>query len=485
MILALDQGTTSSRALLFDRDGSVAAQAQREFRQFYPQPGWVEHDAEEIWASQFSVAGEVCRQEVRAIGIANQRETTILWDRRTGEAVCPAIVWQDRRTAPVCDALVAEGLSEPVRERTGLVIDSYFSATKLAWMLDNVPGARKRAEQGDLAFGTVDSFLVWKLTEGERHVTDPTNASRTMLYDIHSGKWDEELLGRFDIPQAILPEVVPSSGVLGETRLFGGRIPISGLAGDQQAATFGQACFRPGMAKSTYGTGCFLLINIGPAARPSTHRLLTTIAWATPEVEYALEGSVFVAGAAIQWLRDELGLIGRAADSEALALSVPDTGGVYLVPAFAGLGAPYWDPYARGTLVGMTRGTGRAHIARAALEAIAYQCRDVLEAMRLDSGLPLTEIRVDGGAARNDFLMQFQADILGVPVVRPTVTETTALGAAYLAGLAVGFWSSRSEIESLWAVDRTFKPKMEADERESLCAGWKRAVARSQDWQTR
>ncbi|HEY0868053.1 MAG TPA: glycerol kinase, partial [Fimbriimonas sp.] len=381
-VLALDQGTTSSRAILFDRSGRAVRSAQREFPQRYPRPGWVEHDPNEIWESQLAVAREVWDDGVEAIGIANQRETALLWDRKTGEPACPAIVWQDRRTAGICEELQEEGLTEIVRERTGLVIDSYFSATKLMWMLANVPGLRERAERGELAFGTVDSYLVWKLTQGHTHATDPSNASRTMLYNIHAGQWDEELLHRFGVPASVLPEVVPSSGVLGTCSLFGREVPLAGMAGDQQAATFGQACFEPGMAKSTYGTGCFLLLNTGRKARPSTNRLLTTIGWAIEgTVEYALEGSVFVAGAGVQWLRDELGLLRDASESEAVARTVADTGGVYVVPAFVGLGAPYWDPYARGTIVGLTRGTGKAHLVRATLEAVAYQCRDVLEAM--------------------------------------------------------------------------------------------------------
>lgn len=485
-ILSLDQGTTSSRAILFDRHGRVRAMAQREIPQFYPQSGWVEHDPEAIWESQLAVAREAMAQagaearDVQAIGIANQRETTLVWDRQTGEAIYPAIVWQDRRTADMCESLRADGFEATLSDRTGLLADAYFSATKLAWILEHVPDARERALDGRLAFGTVDTFLLWRLTEGRVHATDATNASRTLLFDIHSFGWSNDLLARFGIPRELLPRVLHSSTVAGHAspRWFGGEIPIAGIVGDQQGATFGQACFRPGMAKSTYGTGCFLLLNTGDEPKRSTHRLLTTVAASAGDPEYALEGSVFVAGAAVQWLRDDLGIIDRACDVEPLAASVPSTDGVYLVPSFVGLGAPYWDPHARGAIVGLTRGKGKAHIARATLESIAYQCRDVLEAMTLDCGEPLRELRVDGGASANDFLMQFQADILGLPVVRPTVTETTALGAAYLAGLATGFWQTREEIESLWERDRRFEPSMDAAQRKRLYSGWKEAVSR-------
>ena len=505
-ILALDQGTTSSRAILFDRAGRAVAARQREFPQHFPQPGWVEHDPEAIWQTQLAVAREVLAAagitaaQVAAIGITNQRETTLVWDRATGEPIANAIVWQDRRTAAYCDDLTAAGWAERVRATTGLVIDAYFSGTKVRWLLDNVPGARARAERGELAFGTVDSFLIWRLTGGARHVTDVTNAARTMLFNIHAGQWDADLLAALDIPAALLPDVLPSSGAFGETmpHLFGEPLAIAGVAGDQQAATFGQACFTPGMAKNTYGTGCFLLMNTGPQAKASTNGLLTTVAWGLPggqrpamnaarspqpaALTYALEGSIFVAGAAVQWLRDGLGIIARAAETATLAASVPDTGGVYLVPAFAGLGAPYWDPYARGALVGLTRGTGRAEIVRATLEAVAYQTRDVLDLMRRESGIPTPQLRVDGGMVQNDFLMQFQADILGVPVQRPVVTETTALGAAYLAGLTVGYWQSQDEIAANWAVDRTYEPQMSADARDTRYAGWQRAVARARRW---
>ncbi len=486
-VLALDQGTTSSRAILFDSHGRPCSAAQREITQHYPQPGWVEHDPEEIWESQLAVAHQALARinakpyEIAAMGITNQRETTILWNRETGQAVHNAIVWQDRRTAGRCEELAASGLGPTIQQTTGLVVDSYFSATKLEWLLDHIPDARAAAERGQLAFGTVDSFLLWRLTGGCVHATDITNASRTMLFDIRSMDWSEDLLGLFHIPRALLPEVASSVGAAAETYkgIFGSSIPISGIAGDQQAATFGQACFHPGMAKSTYGTGCFLLVHTGVTPRPSANRLLTTpAAGSILEPEYALEGSVFVAGAAVQWLREELGIIRHAADVEELALSVEDAGGVYVVPAFTGLGAPYWDSSARGAILGLTRGAGKGHIARATLESIAYQCRDVLEAMARDCGSAMTEIRVDGGAASNDLLMQFQADICGIPVVRPVCTETTALGAAYLAGLAVGFWESREQIESLWTRDRTFEPSMSEDRRDALYRGWQDAVAR-------
>ncbi len=491
-VLALDQGTTSSRAILFDHRGRVVAVAQREFRQMYPRPGWVEHDPEEIWFTQLSTAREalqragVAAADVAAIGITNQRETTVLWDRATGTPVAPAIVWQDRRTAGMCDALKAQAAESLVRAKTGLVLDPYFSATKVAWLLDNVAGLRARAERGEIAFGTVDAWLVYRLTGGRVHATDYSNASRTLFFNIHTLSWDDELLELFGrVPRAVLPEVKPSSAIYGATApdLLGAAIPIGGIAGDQQAALFGQACFEVGMAKNTYGTGSFLLLNTGAKPVASEHGLLTTVAWGMGgEVTYALEGSVFVTGAAVQWLRDGLGLITNAAETEALANSVPDTGGVYLVPAFTGLGAPYWDPYARGALVGITRGTTRAHIVRAALEAIAYQTCDVMRAMEQDAGVPLRALRVDGGAAVNNLLMQFQSDVLGVPVERPAVTETTALGAAYLAGLAAGVWQSQDEIRAQWHLDRRFEPAMEADRREQLLAGWRRAVERSLGW---
>ena len=492
-ILALDQGTTSSRAILFDHNGQIAAVAQQEFPQIYPQPGWVEHNPAHIWETQYAVARRVLAEQkltaadIAAIGITNQRETTILWDRATGEPLHNAIVWQDRRTARLCDQLKAEGFDQTIRQKTGLVTDAYFSGTKVAWLLDSIPGAREKAERGQLAFGTIDSYLVWKLTNGALHITDVSNASRTMLYDIHKNWWSTTITKRLNIPMSLLPQVVPSSMVYGETAadLFGGPITIAGMAGDQQAATFGQVCFEPGMAKNTYGTGCFLLLNTGSTPVESRHNLLTTAAWKLedgPE-QYALEGSIFIAGAAIQWLRDELQIIKDAAETQALAESLTSSDGVYLVPAFVGLGAPYWDQYARGTIVGLTRGTGRAHIARAALESIAYQTRDVVTAMQADSGIDLQTLRVDGGAVRNDFLMQFQADILGVPVQRPAVTETTALGAAYLAGLATGFWDSQAQIAGQWQVERTFTPGMSADQRDTLYAGWQRAVERARGWE--
>ncbi|HNO43735.1 MAG TPA: glycerol kinase GlpK, partial [Ottowia sp.] len=478
-VLALDQGTTSSRAIAFDEQGRVAALAQREFAQHFPQPGWVEHDADEIWVSQLAVARDCIQKlaaaqhgqapkaiEIVAIGITNQRETTLLWERATGRPLAPAIVWQDRRTTARCEQLRSQGQAGPIQRQTGLVLDAYFSATKLEWLLDQVPGARARAEAGELAFGTIDSWLIWQLTGGRVHATDPSNAARTMLMNIHTLDWDDQLLRLFHIPRAVLPRIVPSSGVLGETApvLFGRPIPIAGVAGDQQAATFGQACFAPGMAKNTYGTGCFMLMNTGHQAVPSRNRLLTTVGWqgsaagARHRTAYCLEGSVFMAGATVQWLRDGLQMIQTASEIEALAASVPDTGDVFLVPAFAGLGAPDWDGRARGTLVGLTRGSTRAHIARAALEAIALQSADIFGAMSRDSGIALTELRVDGGASRNDLLMQIQADLLGVPVVRPRVTETTALGAAYLAGLATGVWPDGAAIAAQWAVARRFEP---------------------------
>lgn len=499
-ILALDQGTTSSRAILFNRKGEIAATAQREFRQSFPQPGWVEHDANEIWKTQITVAREALAQakvsakQIAGIGITNQRETTVLWDRKTGEPVAPAIVWQDRRTAKRCDALRAAGKAALIQKKTGLVLDAYFSGTKLEWLLNTVPGARARAERGELAFGTIDSWLVWKLTDGALHVTDASNASRTLLFNIHTLQWDNQLLDLFHIPASVLPTVVPSSAVIGKTAAhwLGEAVPLAGIAGDQQAATFGQTCFTPGTAKNTYGTGCFMLMNTGRNAIRSENKLLSTVAWVggaptSSKLDaalgcYALEGSVFMGGATIQWLRDGLQIIQSSDEVEALAASVADVDDVYLVPAFAGLGTPHWDGHARGTLVGMTRGTGRAHIARAALEAIALQSADVFAAMASDSGIALRELRVDGGACRNNLLMQMQADFLGVPVVRPKVTETTALGAAYLAGLATGFWSGVDELTQQWAVDRRFEPRMSADARKAKRARWQQAVARSRDW---
>ncbi len=491
-ILALDQGTTSSRAILFDRMGQVVSAAQREFRQIYPQPGWVEHDPLEIWESQLAVAREaialagITASQLAAIGITNQRETTIVWDRATGQPVHHAIVWQCRRSAEMCDALKAGGWAPHVRERTGLVIDAYFSGTKIQWLLEHVPGLRSRAERGEICFGTVDSWLAYKLSGGKAWVTDYSNASRTMLYNIHRLAWDPELCNAMGVPRQMLPEVRSSSHLFGWTAsdVLGAEIPIAGIAGDQQASLFGQACFHPGTAKNTYGTGCFLLVHTGEHPVASHTGLLTTLA-ASPEEdhpEYALEGSIFITGAAIQWLRDGLQVIAHSAESEQVAASVPDTGGVYFVPAFVGLGAPHWDMYARGTILGITRGTTRAHLVRAALEAIAYQTREVLEAAGADANLALTELRVDGGATANKLLMQFQADMLGIPVIRPVVKETTALGAAYLAGLAVGYWTSRGEIEANWAADRRFIPAMDDARREHLFAGWRRAVARAAGW---
>jgi glycerol kinase len=490
-ILALDQGTTSSRAIVFAEDGSVRAQAQQEFHQIFPKPGWVEHDPEDIWASQLSVARRALKQarlkaaDIAALGIANQRETTIVWERKTGHPVHNAIVWQDRRTADACAGFKRRGKTSLVRGKTGLVLDPYFSATKLAWLLDSIPGLRLHAERGELAFGTVDSWLAWKLSGGSLHVTDVSNASRTMLYNIHEGDWDESLLALFRIPRALLPRVLPSSHLFGESAkdIFGAAIPIAGIGGDQQAALFGQACHSVGMAKNTYGTGCFMLLNTGAHAVPSKHGLLTTrCAQKGTKPQYALEGGVFIAGAVVQWLRDGLGFIRSSAEIEALAASVQDTGGVYLVPAFAGLGAPHWDAYARGTMLGLTRGTTRAHIARAALEAIAFQSAEVLQAMQKDAGIRLKELRVDGGAAANDTLMQFQADILGVPVLRPRVLETTALGAAYLAGLATGVWKSTAAIGRQWAVERRFEPSIKRAEAEERMTRWKLALARSKNW---
>lgn len=491
-ILAFDQGTTSSRAIVFDDTASIRAIAQREFRQIFPRPGWVEHDGREIWATQVGVAAEamsragISPREVKAIGITNQRETTLLWDRRSGEPLHNAIVWQDRRTAELCDRLKADGLEPMFREKTGLVLDAYFSGTKLAWLLDNVPGARQRAEAGELAFGTVDSWLVWNLSGGRLHISDASNASRTLLFNITTLDWDDELLAVLGIPRAVLPGVVDSSAIYGETAgdLFASAIPLAGMAGDQQSALFGQACGTAGMAKNTYGTGCFLLMHCGDRPVESRHNLLTTVAWRLAgRAEYALEGSVFVAGAAVQWLRDGLGIIRSSGEVEALAASVPDSGGVCLVPAFTGLGAPHWDPYARGTIVGITRGTTAAHIARATLESIAFQSADLITAMEADAGISLAELRVDGGATANSLLMQFQADLLGVPVVRPKVSETTALGAAYLAGLAVGMWRDRQEIAGHWQVDRIFTPAMGRAEAADLRGRWERAVERSRGWE--
>ncbi len=491
-ILALDQGTTSSRAILFNHDGGIVAVAQKEFRQIFPKPGWVEHDAQEIWATQAGVASEVLQTarakaaDVAAIGITNQRETTVVWDRKTGKPVCNAIVWQDRRTASICDKLRAQKLDRVIQKKTGLVVDAYFSATKVQWMLQNVKGLKARAAKGELAFGTIDTWLLWNLTGGRVHATDVSNASRTMLYDIRKGDWDDELLKIFGVPRSMLPDVKDSSGVFGETSLLGGSIPVAGIAGDQQSALFGQVCTKPGMVKNTYGTGCFMLMNTGTKPIASKNKLLTTVAWRIGgRTEYALEGSVFIAGAAIQWLRDGLGIIKKSAEVEALAASVPDTGGVYLVPAFAGLGAPHWDAYARGTLVGMTRGTTAAHIARAALEGIALQVMDILKAMEADAGIKLKELRVDGGACVNNLLMQMQCDLLGVPVVRPKVNETTALGAACLAGLAVGFWKNVADIAKHWQMDHQFKPTMKAAARAKITQGWNRALGRAKGWEER
>jgi len=485
-VLTIDQGTTGSTVLIVDHAGQVLSRAYSEFTQYYPKPGWVEHDATEIWEVTLRVSREAIARagvspgEIRAIGITNQRETTVVWDARTGEPVSRAIVWQCRRTAPLCDRMKQAGMEEMVRARTGLVIDAYFSATKLAWLLENVPGVRERAEAGDLRFGTLDSWLVWNLTGGRVHVTDYSNASRTMLFNIHSLKWDEEISRYFAIPVSLLPQTAASSTVYGVTDpvVFGVEIPIGSMAGDQQAALFGQACFEPGSAKNTYGTGCFLLMNTGERPIASQHGLLTTIAWGVDgKVHYALEGAIFIAGAAVQWLRDEMKLIVSAAETEDLAQSVPDNAGVYVVPAFVGLGAPYWDMYARGTIVGLTRGSGRAHLVRAVLEAIGYQTHDVLQVMKEEGHLELKALKVDGGAAANNFLMQFQSDILGVDVERPAQTESTALGATYLAGLSTGFWKSQEDILDIRKVDRRFAPAMAAQERERLLAGWKRAVA--------
>ena len=491
-ILALDQGTTSSRAIVFDHSGALRAVAQKEFRQIFPQAGWVEHDPNEIWTSQHEVARAALRQanlragDITAIGITNQRETTVLWDRRTGEPVHNAIVWQDRRTAPFCDELKRGGHAELIARKSGLVIDAYFSGSKLRWLLDHIPGARERARRGELAFGTIDTWLLWNLTGGALHVTDPSNASRTMLFNLRTGTWDEDLLGLLNVPGEVLPAIRASSEIYGESApgLFDAPIRIAGMAGDQQAALFGQNCFKRGLAKNTYGTGCFMLMNIGNEPTPSRHQLLTTVAWKQgTRSEFALEGSVFIGGAVVQWLRDGLGLIKTSAEIEALAASVPDSAGVYLVPAFAGLGAPYWDQYARGSMAGLTRGTKAGHIARAALEGIAFQVADVLDVMKQDSGIDLGELRVDGGASSNNLLMQFQADILRVPVVRPKIVETTALGAAYLAGLATGFWKDNSEVQKSWQLDRRFEPAASADEAAHRRARWSEALKRSREWE--
>ena len=491
-VLALDQGTTSSRAILFGHDGRGRASAQKEFEQIFPQPGHVEHSPEAIWSTQLEVArkaiaaARVTPSDIAAVGITNQRETTVLWERDSGKPVGNAIVWQSRITSGICDRLKADGYEPLFRDKTGLVVDAYFSGTKIKYLLDKTPGLRERAARGEILFGTIDSFLLWRLTGGKQHLTDYSNASRTLIFNIQTLDWDDELLRILDIPRAMLPEVRPSSEIFGQTdpNLFGAAIPIAGIAGDQQAATFGQACFEPGTAKNTYGTGCFLLMNSGTKPVASQNGLLTTIGWGLDgKVTYCLEGSVFIAGAVVQWLRDGLKIIDTAADVERLAASVSDTGGVYLVPAFVGLGAPYWNQDARGTIVGLTRGTTREHIARAALESIAYQTRDVLEAMQHDSGIKLGALKVDGGATANNLLMQFQADVLGVTVQRPIVQETTALGAAYLAGLAVGFWKDKADIAANWALDREFTPSMAASRREQLCARWKKAVERSLDWE--
>ena len=490
-MMALDSGTTSNRCILFDRAGRIVSVAQREFTQYFPQPGWVEHDANEIWATLLGVAVEAMQMagaaaaDIAAIGITNQRETTIVWDKATGEPVHHAIVWQCRRTSEYCDELRARGLTARFREKTGLVLDAYFSATKLHWLLENVPGVRERAAKGELLFGTVETWLIWKLTGGRAHVTDYSNASRTMLFNINTLDWDEEILAELNIPRSMLPKPMPSSGLFGTTdpSLLGGEIPITGAAGDQQAALFGQTCFQPGEAKNTYGTGCFLLMNTGEKPVFSQNGLVTTIAWGLGEkVTYALEGSIFVAGAAIQWLRDEMKLIANAAESEAVAQEVVDTNGCYVVPAFTGLGAPYWDQYARGAIVGLTRGCNRAHIVRATLDSLTYQTYDVLNAMRADSGIALASLKVDGGASANNYLMQTQADVIGAPVLRPTCVESTAMGAAYLAGLAVGFWRDQAEIRKICAVDRTFEPQLDAKSRDARIHGWHRAVQRAFDW---
>lgn len=494
-ILALDQGTTSSRTLIVDHAGQIVSLAQKEFNQYYPQPGWVEHDADEIWSTQFGTISEALAKakiqldQIAAIGITNQRETTVVWDRKTGHPIHPAIVWQDRRTADICDQLKQQGKGSLIQQKTGLLIDSYFSATKLQWILENVPDARTKAEKGELAFGTIDSWLVWNLTNNKVHVTDVSNASRTMLFNIHTLQWDTELLEMFNIPASILPEVRSSSEVYGTAKLHGtdpsSEIPIAGIAGDQQAALFGQLCTEPGMAKNTYGTGCFMLMNTGEKAITSQNQLLTTIAWQINGItHYALEGSVFIAGAVVQWLRDELKIIRHASEVETLAAQVPNADGVYLVPAFAGLGAPHWNPHARGSIFGLTRGSSQAHIARAALDSIAYQTADVLQSMNADAGIPVKELRVDGGATINNALMQFQSDLLNCSVIRPKITETTALGAAYLAGLAVGFWDDLAALQSMWQIDNKFEPNCSAADRTNALAGWHRAVNASIAWAT-
>lgn len=492
-ILALDQGTTSSRAIVFNKKGEMVSVAQKEFTQIFPQPGWVEHDANEIWSTQAGVAAEAITQagangkNIAGIGITNQRETTVVWDRETSEPIYNAIVWQDRRTSKYCDELRAQGHADMIQDKTGLIIDSYFSGTKVKWILDNVEGAREKAEAGKLAFGTIDSWLIWKLTQGKVHVTDVTNASRTLLYNIKTLEWDKDMLELLDIPASILPEVKSSSEVYGHTvtTLFAHEVPISGIAGDQQAATFGQMCIKPGSVKNTYGTGCFMLCNTGTTPVKSNNNLLTTIGWQiNGETTYCLEGSIFMGGAIVQWLRDGLGIIKSSPEVEQLAGSVEDNGGVFLVPALTGLGAPHWDQYARGTIVGLTRGSTSAHIARAALEGIAFQTRDVLKAMEADAGIEIKELRVDGGAAINNLLMQFQSDVLDAPVYRPKTLETTALGAAYLAGLAVGYWDSVDEIKSQWAMDRKFEPEMPKDKSENLIKGWDKALGRSKNWDT-
>ena len=490
-VMALDAGTTSNRCILFDRQGNIRSVAQKEFTQYFPKPGWVEHDADEIWSTQLGVAVEAMSKigaeaaDIAAIGITNQRETAIVWDKKTGEPVCNAIVWQCRRTAGFCDKLIADGLEDMIRRKTGLKIDAYFSATKIKWILDHVEGARAKAEKGELLFGTVETWLIWKLTKGKVHVTDYSNASRTMLFNINTLQWDEDILELLDIPASMLPEVKPSSCIYGESdaSYFGGSIPIGGAAGDQQSALFGQTCFRAGEAKNTYGTGCFLLMNTGEKPVFSDNGLLTTIAWGLDgKINYALEGSIFVAGAAIQWLRDEMRLIDSSEDSEYMANKVPDTNGCYVVPAFTGLGAPHWDPYARGTIVGITRGVSKYHIIRATLESLAYQVNDVLKAMEADSGITLSSLKVDGGASANDFLMQAQADISNAPVNRPKCVETTAMGAAYLAGLAVGYWKNKEEVLQNWAIDRIFMPGIPEEEREKKIRGWNRAVRYSYHW---
>ncbi len=491
-ILALDQGTTSSRAILFDHEGTVQSVAQKEFEQIYPKPGWVEHDPNEIWSTQMGTASEalsrsgIQAQHVAAIGITNQRETTIVWDRDTGEPIHNALVWQDRRTSGLCDRLREQGHADLFQEKTGLILDAYFSGTKVKWLLDHVDGARERAENGELAFGTVDSWLVWKMTNGQQHITDATNASRTLLYNIHEGDWDDELLDLLDVPRALLPEVKDSSTVYGETQVdaFGSRIPIAGIAGDQQAALFGQMCTSPGLGKNTYGTGAFMLQNTGTEAVRSENDLITTIAYRIDgTTHYALEGSIFIAGAVVQWLRDELKIIRKSEEVERLARTVDDNGGAYLVPAFVGLGAPHWDQYARGIIAGITRGVTQGHIARAAIESMAYQVADVIDAMEADSGIETRELRADGGAAANNLLLQFQSDILNIPVVRPETLETTALGAAYLAGLAVDFWESQDEIRDQWHLDRKFTPDMDADRVAELRAGWAKALDRAKAWE--